>query len=425
VNRARAQLFYGWWIVSAAFIFMMMIVGFALYGLPLFYNWWVEDFGWKRADIQLGNTLSKIVVGPVFGFLAGWAIERFGIRRVMISGAIFAAAAMAGFSGVQSLSQLYLFYFFNALGYLCAGPLPCQVLLSTWFTRLRGRVMGVAYVGIGVGGMVVPWLILMFKNAFGWPTALRILGGMILVALLLLAWLVVKRRPQDLGLFPDGEPAPAVPSSTPSGSPLGLSKVFRTPAFWLLAAGSVLSIGAVGGVMQNLALYIGDITPKAETDLTKTTVFSLTLFSSIAGRLTMGALADRFSKKRVMIATYLIVAFSIPLLVLAKGQLGFIYVFAVIFGFGLGADYMLIPLMTAECFGLSALSRILGLIITSDSVGEALMPYLVAQLRDTTGSYAGGFYLLTGIALLGALAIGSIRYRQGVPASRYQIGLAG
>jgi sugar phosphate permease len=86
---------------------------------------------------------------------------------------------------------------------------------------------------------------------------------------------------------------------------------------------------------------------------------------------------------------------------------------------------MLSPLMTAECFGLSALSRILGLIITSDSIGEALMPYLVARLRDTTGSYAGGFYLLTGIALLGALAIGSIRYRQGVPASRYQIGLAG
>ena len=148
----QGGIFYGWWIAGSAFVFMMMTVGFVLYGLPQFFPNYVTEFGWRRDQIQLGNTLSKIIVGPLFGFLAGWAIERFGPRLVMVSGALFVATALVGFSTMNSLTELYIFYFFNALGYLCAGPLPCQVLISNWFSKYRGRVMGIAYVGIGVGG---------------------------------------------------------------------------------------------------------------------------------------------------------------------------------------------------------------------------------------------------------------------------------
>jgi sugar phosphate permease len=415
----KAQLFYGWKIVGATFIFMMMVVGFSLYGLPLFYNWWVRDFGWKRAEIQLGNTLSRIIVGPLFGFIVGWALERIGPRRVMAIGAIFAGAALAGFSVATSLRQLYLFYFFNALGYLCAGPLPSQVLLSKWFKRLRGRVMGIAYVGIGVGGMIVPWLVLWFTRAFGWPWALRLLGIIMAITLLVLAVTVIRRQPSDFGMLPDGdEQKDEAPIASPA---LSLSQVFRTQAFWLLALGSVMSISAIGGVVQNLALYIADVLPGPQADLAKTQVFSMTLFASIGGRVTMGYLADRIPKKYVMILTYLLVASSIPLLVLARDYPSLLYVFAVTFGFGLGADYMLIPLMAAECFGLAALSRVLGIIITSDSIGEALMPYLVAHSRDTSGSYVGGLFLTTVFAFIGAIAIASIRYRNGVPVSRLAI----
>ncbi len=415
----KTQLFYGWKIVGATFIFMMMIVGFSLYGLPLFYNWWVRDFGWKRADIQLGNTISRIIVGPLFGFIVGWALERIGPRRVMAIGAIFAGAALAGFSVATSLRQLYLFYFFNALGYLCAGPLPSQVLLSNWFKRLRGRVMGIAYVGIGVGGMIVPWLVLWFTRAFGWPWALRLLGIIMAVTLLILAVTVIRKQPSDFGMLPDGdEQKDKTPIATPA---LSLSQVFRTPAFWLLALGSVMSISAIGGVVQNLALYIADVLPGPRADLAKTQVFSMTLFASIGGRVTMGYLADRIPKKYVMILTYLLVAFSIPLLVLARDYPSLLYVFAVTFGFGLGADYMLIPLMAAECFGLASLSRVLGIIITSDSIGEALMPYFVAHSRDTSGSYIWGFSVTTIFAFIGAIAIASIRYRNGVPVSRLAV----
>lgn len=415
----KRPLFYGWWMVATAFIFMMLIVGFALYGLPLFYNLWVAEFGWKRADIQFGNTLSKIIAGPLLGFLVGWLVDKRGPRGVMIAGALFASVALLGFSWVASIATLYVCFFSNALGYLCAGPLPNQVLLSHWFRRLRGRVMGIAYVGIGVGGMLVPWIVFFLNRHFGWRGSLCVLSMLFAIVMLILL-LFVRRRPADLGLLPDGDEQLA---ESAAGVPpkVSLLKILKTSAFWLLAAGSIFSIGAIGGVMQNLALYIADIVPKDAVELTKTHVLSLALFASIAGRLTMGWLADRFTKKYVMLLTYLIVGLSIPLLLAARSQPALLYVFALTFGFGLGADYMLIPLMAAECFGLGALSRVLGIIIMSDSIGEATMPYLVAHVRDASGSYATGFVLLTGLALAGALAILSIRYRDGKPASRAQV----
>lgn len=419
---SKATVFYGWWIAGTAFIFMMMTVGFILYGLPQFFPNYVTEFGWRRDQIQLGNTLSKILVGPLLGFLAGWALERFGARGLMASGALFAAIALIGFSFMISLSGLYFFYFFNALGYLCAGPLPCQVLISNWFSRLRGRIMGLAYVGIGVGGAMVPWLVRWFREWLGWRGALQALAVTVLVALLLLALFIVKQQPSDLGLLPDGDERNEVDERLVPIAALKLSQVFRTPAFWLLAIGSVLSISAVGGIVQNLPLYLGDISKSSEDAKAAAALYpSIVLFASIAGRLLMGYLADRLRKKYVMIATYLIVALSIPMLVVSKDYPALLYVFAVCFGFGLGADYMLIPLMTAECFGLAGLSRILGIIIMSDAVGEAAMPWLVALIRESTGSYAPGFLMLSVVALLGAVAILSIRYRNGVPVSRLQL----
>lgn len=403
---AERRVFYGWRIATVSFIYMMIIVGLSVYGVPLFYNLWVAEFGWNRADVQLGNTISKLIIGPVLGFLAGWLIDRRGPRGIMAAGAIFAVIALVGFSLIQRLSHAYLFFFFNALGYLCAGPLPNQVLLSHWFLRLRGRVMGLAYVGIGVGGMVVPWVVFGLNREFGWRVGLRIIGVVIGVVLLGLL-LVVRRRPEDVGAHADGAAAPPSASDAVPATPLRM--VFRDRSFWLLAVGSILSIGAIGGVMQNLALYLADIVPQSEVELTKTTVASLALFFSIAGRIVMGWLADRFSKKRVMLVTYGLVAATIPLLVLARTTPVLLYVFAVGFGFALGADYMLIPLMAAECFGLAALSRVLGLIVMSDGVGEATFPYVVAYLRDQTGSYGAGFMLLAALALLGAVAIMGVR----------------
>src|SRR5215510_11250747 len=147
------------YVVATAFLSLFAIVGLALYGLPFFYDFWTEAYGWTRTTVTSGNALGKLLVAPLFGFIAGWIIDRYGPRRMMITGSLLAGMAVIGLSFTGgSISLFYLFYVFNALGYVCAGPLPCQVLISRWFDKNRGKAMGIAYLGIGTGGALVPLL---------------------------------------------------------------------------------------------------------------------------------------------------------------------------------------------------------------------------------------------------------------------------
>ena len=162
------------------------------------------------------------------------------------------------------------------------------------------------------------------------------------------------------------------------------------------------SIGAVGGTMQNLKFYLS--LDRGLTQAEAGNVGSIILFGSIGGRLLMGWLADRWAKKHVMLLIYVIVAASIPLM--AIGPTGaFLHVAALLFGIGLGGDYMIIPLMAAELFGLRILGRLMGVVLTADGIAEAVVPMGVAALRDATGSYSTGFGLLVVLAGLGALAV--------------------
>jgi MFS family permease len=373
---------------ATAFVVLFFIVGVSLWGLPFYYDFMVQQFGWTRAQVMSGNALSKLVVGPLFGFLAGWVVDRFGPRRLMMAGILMAGAALVGLGSISSLGIFYFFYFFNALGYVCGGPLPNQVLLTQWFDRSRGKAMGFAYLGIGIGGATVPWISHTLVQHFGWQTALRVLGILIVVVSFPLA-LLVKELPK---------PRTTV-GSVRSTSP---TAAFKEASFYLLTLGSMCSIAAVSGTQQNLKLFLS--LDRHFTQRDAASVLSLVLAFSIAGRLLMGWLADRFSKKYVMLLTYLLVAAGIPLLFLGTTR-PILYVSAAIFGVGLGGDYMIIPLMTAEIFGIEILGRLLGVILTAGGIAEAAAPWLIGRLRDTTGSYRESCFVLVGIALLGGLAV--------------------
>lgn len=373
---------------ATAFVLLFCIVGVSLWGLPFFYDFMVQQFGWTRAQVTSGNALSKLVVGPIFGFLAGWVVDRFGPRRMMMIGTLMAGAALAGLGWTSSLGMFYVFYLFNALGYVCGGPLPNQVLLTRWFDRSRGKAMGFAYLGIGFGGATVPWMSHTLVQHFGWQTALRILGFSIVVVSFPLALLV--KEPSK---------ARTTAGSIQSASP---KAAFKETSFYLLTLGSMCSIAAVSGTQQNLKLLLILDRHFAQRDAAG--VLSLVLAFSIAGRLLMGWLADRFSKKHVMLLTYLLVAAGIPLLFLGTTRLT-LCVSAAIFGIGLGGDYMIIPLMTAEIFGIEILGRLLGVILTAGGIAEAAAPWLIGRLRDATGSYCSSCVVLVGIALLGGLAV--------------------
>lgn len=391
-------------VAATSFLALFSIVGLALYGLPFFYDFMVQEFGWSRTTVTSGNALSKLLVGPLFGFLAGWIIDRFGPRRVMVAGIAMAGIALIGLGSIDTLAGFYIFYLFNALGYVFGGPLPNQVLLSRWFTKARGRAMGFAYLGIGIGGALVPFLAVWLTNAFGWQGALKAIGVLIIVVSLPMAFFV-KESPE----WSEAEVAPR----RGGGEKAPMGWILRTPAFYLLLVGSMCSIAAVGGTNQHLKLFLSLDHGYAQAEAAK--VASLVLASSLFGRLFMGWLADRFPKKYVMLLIYLLVAASIPMLFFVSTP-GMIYVFAVVFGIGLGGEYMVIPLMAAELFGVRVLGRAMGVILTADGVAEATAPMLVGSMYDGTGSYRLGFTTLIVFAVLGAVAILLLPRRSLAPA---------
>jgi MFS family permease len=390
------------YVASTSFVALFTIVGLALYGLPFYYDFMVREFGWSRAQVTSGNAISKLLVGPIFGFAAGWIVDRFGPRRLMMAGIVMAGGALVGLAHMSALWMFYLFYVFNAIGYVCGGPLPNQVLLSRWFDKGRGTAMGFAYLGIGIGGWLVLKLSPTLVGAFGWRGAMQCLGIVIVVVTLPMAY------------FVRDQPAVAATRAAPAAAgrpadPAPMSGLFRDPAFYLLALGSMCSIAAVGGANQHLKLYLSlDLKYSQET---AASIASTVLFCSIFGRLLMGWLADRIPKKAVMILIYVLVAGSIPLLVTGS-SIRALYAFSVVFGLGLGGEYMIIPLMAAELFGVRVLGRLLGVILTADGVAEATSPMLIGYLRDHSTSYRTGFLLLIAIALVGTVAIAMLPRRR-------------
>jgi MFS family permease len=373
---------------GTAFLVLFSIVGLALWGLPYYYDFMVQQFGWTRAQVTSGNALSKLMVGPLFGFIAGWLVDRFGPRRLMMAGTLMAGAALIGLGSVSSLGMFYFFYFFNALGYVCGGPLPNQVLLTRWFEKSRGKAMGIAYLGIGLGGAVVPWISHFLVEHFGWQAALRSLGFLVIIVAFPLAFFVK-------------EPRCALRPARVNSSD-HWSSAFKSAPFYLLIVGSMCSIAAVSGAQQNLKLFLTLDAHYGQGQAAR--ILSLVLASSMAGRLFMGWLADRFPKKYVMLLIYLLVAGAIPFL-FVNGSPVLMYAFAILFGIGLGGDYMIIPLITAEIFDARLLGRLLGIILTAGGVAEAVAPWIVGHIRDVSGSYSNGFLFLIAMSLLGATVV--------------------
>jgi predicted MFS family arabinose efflux permease len=282
-----------------------------------------------------------------------------------------------------------------------AGPLPNQVLLSRAFHSKRGRALGIAYLGIGIGGFAAPHVSKALIDAFGWRHALQALGGLVvLVALPLVLRLKSGLLPSRAGAA--GELARDTAHAASSGAGSSLAGLLGTRHFHLLAFGSMASIGAVGGAFQNLKLLLSIDQHRSQEEATW--IMSLILATSLVGRVVAGELADRWGPKRVMLLVYSLV--TAALLILALGSSGSgIYAFVLVFGLGLGGEYLIIPLVAAELFGAAVLGRVLGIILTADGVAEAVVPMAVATLRDATGTYTTSFVLLALLAALGAVAI--------------------
>ena len=234
------------------------------------------------------------------------------------------------------------------------------------------------------------------------------LGTFILLALFPLGICVTRSSPKDIGVDPD-----AFGEVMPPENSAGVAQALRTPAFWLIVAGSALAIGAIGGVIQHFILFLKD----AGYSATTATQYSTNLLTaSLGGRVIVGYLADRFRKSYLMAVFYFLIGASVFLLEYPHSS-AILWAFAILFGFAMGADYMLIPLVSAECFGTAALGKLLALIIMGYSLGQWAAPWFVGKMFDAQHSYDLAWRIVAVLGMAGAAAIyaipTSVRVSQG------------
>jgi MFS family permease len=447
--KSSKQSFHGPWIIAACFFTFGLSTGFPYYNIAFFFDYLRDDHGWTQELITTGAPLAALLTiwaGPII-------VPRVSPRRLIIVGTGMTFIAFQWFGRLgDSPYEYYACWCMYMFGYFLAGPIPHQIIISNWYKERRGFAMGITYVGVGVigamGNKVGPWLVNQMRASYppqaGWESGIQhtmaplinaARGGAaglsaddaytstlrLLSFLLLLAWplalLVIKDKPQDIGQLPDGKQSPADVVQAKLPPPKSFGFLMSKSPFWLLLVGSAASIGSIAAVNFLLKFVLEEqgFVQQAARDAVWSQASSVYLISSIGGRLLAGYLADRFSRKLVMLVTYVIVAISIPLLFLITPQQpNFVYIFAICFGFALGADYMLIPLMAADQFGLASLGKAMSAILPSDTISQFWFPRIVAALRTLWGGYSSALWAVFGMAAIGAAAIAMLPKHQKV-----------
>lgn len=403
------KVFYGWWIVAAAFLNLFFAVGIIFYGFPVFYPALVDALHFTRAQVTQGFFLGFLAVGLPCGFLAGAIIDRLGAKWVIFTGVLCIGASLLLMGWMTKLWQYELLCILEVLGYVLAGPIANQVLVARWFSKRRGRAMGLAYLGLGLGGVAAPLLVNYFTKTYGWRHSLQLVGLLIMVVLIPVALFITRSGPEEKGLLPDG--ATVTDARGAIRAAAGTSKdvwaAVATVNFWLLLIGSTLAIGAIGGLIQNFILFLKD---QGYTAGAASAFMSRLLAASLCGRVIVGYVADRFLKKNTMALFYFVVGASLVLLSMAHQTMA-VWTFAMLFGFAMGADYMLVPLVTAESFGTASLGKLLALIISGYSLGQWGAPVLAGRIFDARHSYQLAWQILAVAGMVGAAAIYAIRVR--------------
>jgi MFS family permease len=403
VTSSSPRFFYGWWIVAAAFINLFFSTGIIFYGFPVFYPALVSSLRFSRAQVTQGFFIGFMFVGIPFGWIVGAMIDRIGTRRVILPGAALIGVSFLLLGKITRLWQYEILCIALVLGYTLAGPIANQILVTQWFRERRGFAMGVAYLGLGVGGLVAPWSANLLIQTYGWRNAFELNGVLTLLILLPIGLWVTRSSPADMGLLPDGNQYPSTTQRAVT-APFGVAAAVKTRNFWLILLGSAAVMGAINTVNQHFIFFLTD---QGYSRTRAAHLLSGLLFSSLAGRVLVGYIADHFKKRNIMAVFYLVIGLSIPLLYLAHRPI-LVVSFAALFGFAMGADYMLIPLVTAECFGIGSLGKLLALIIMGYSVGQWVYPWMAGKLFDAYHSYDLVWKIAALSAVLGAVAIARI-----------------
>ena len=395
--------FYGWWVVISTGAIIFVATGAYFYGFSTLVDPFEEEFGWSRALI--GGAFSAAVAAeglasPVVGYLA----DRFSASRLLMAGVLLVGGGFVLLGQIQAVWQLYAAMVIIAIGTTLIG-LVSWVTIAHWFARKRGRALALATGVVGACGVMVMVLAALI-SFFGWRSAV-VMIGISQVAICIPLALTVRRRPEDVGLLPDGEGhAPDQSLARPGASPKGESAADRkvehegltvrqalgTRPFWLLTFASALAW--LGG-MALIGHLVAFLEESADFSRGEASAVAMGIpFASLVGRLGFGWLADYVVKRRLLAVAYVLQGAGILIFATTDSPWQAV-LFLVVFSVGWGGTIPVLPALEAEYFGLRAFGGIQGLLSGLATLGAFVGPVFAGVVYDVTDSYRPAFLLMT------------------------------
>jgi sugar phosphate permease len=395
-------VYHGWWVLGVGLVAMALGSGLSMSSFGLYVRPLEEEFGWTRAETSLAFSFAVLASGLAAPLIGHWT-DSHGARPVIVTGAVFCAAAFVLLSLTQSLWQFYLFYAIHTVFRQMMFFLPFQALSSQWFRRRRGVALSILGSGFSLGGLVILPIIAAVIGGLGWRGA-YLFSAVAMACLAPLAFLVVRNRPSDVGQYIDGETPAAgldlegADSSEEEAASMTLREAAKTPLFWICAVGFLLFFfGLIGWSVHQVPFYES----KGMSRATAALIVSLSAGASIVARLALGLIADRFDRFESVVAILMALLFSALATLLVSTAWFAIGIYLTFWVIGASAGPLVESLVLIKAFGVRHFGAIFGAMLVIEMLGEIVSPAAAGYIFDTTGSYDGAL-----VMFMTAFAIG-------------------
>lgn len=391
--KPKKQLYYGWIIVIIFMVVQALLIGVHS-AFTVFFKHIEAEFALSRTTTSAISSVAWVLI-PMTAFAGGWAMDRYGPKKVLFFMGLFTGLSLVLTSRTTDAWQLFLTY--SVLLSIGFGAIYAVAIstISRWFDKKRGLAVGIAGSGEGIGSVAMAPLSTFLISSFNWKTAYLILGIIIWAISLPLSFLA-KREPSEIGLLPDGvrpENGPAVEENVEEGddgaNDLTVVDILKSGSFWVVAGVWFCFSFCMVMLMTHMVPHLTDMGISAEE---AALIVGILGAARAVGMIGLGGVADRFGRKKVAITAAVVQVAVMAWLIWAE-QSWMLYLFAVFYGLANGGLFSGITPLLGDTFGLNRLGTVLGLLEIGWGIGAAIGPLIGGYLFDTYGSYTWAFII--------------------------------
>jgi MFS family permease len=389
--------YYGWRIAFTLAFTETISWGILFYAFTVFMTPMEKELGWSRAELTGGFSVALLVMGALAYPVGTW-IDKHGSRALMTLGSICAALLVVLWSQVNDVTTFYLIW--GGIGACGAAVLyePAFAVIAVWFVKKRGRALAVITFAAGLASTIFIPLSDWLMHQVGWRDAVMILGIFLAVTTTPLHLLVLRRRPADLGLLPDGEPLP-VEGARSAAVGVRPSEALHSRFVWMLTAAFSLAVLSSAAIRVHFIPFLIDVGIDPSTAALASGSIGL---MQVAGRVVFAPLEIRFSSRAMVAGVFALQTLSMALFVLPIST-ALVVVFIAVFGASYGAKTLARATVVADQFGAAHYGRISSIMAIFLTGASTIAPVGAGLIYDRFGTYQPVVWMI--VALAGAATV--------------------